>query len=228
MSSDVQRMHDAGVNHLPRTSVQEGPPGGWFQVGSNPRHSMATNRHVCSTAYADLSGRWVVVGARGWLLVGTLNQRVRGSSARRPTKVGHFQCTGSGRCAVGPKGGQSTSSTSTGLVAKIPRSRRWCVTAFGHWVMTAAVRLRQPRSTPRWREGPENFIAKNKEPTTEEPNLGSARRLLNDGQVVGHPPGVHDLTISHARAPGVRCSCGMKMAAFLEHPVACFEWRKAS
>jgi DNA-binding IclR family transcriptional regulator len=30
-----------------------------------------------------------------------------------------------------------------GLVAKIPRSRRWRVTAFGHRVMGASVRLRQ-------------------------------------------------------------------------------------
>ena len=30
-----------------------------------------------------------------------------------------------------------------GLVAKIPRSRRWRVTAFGHQVMGASVRLRQ-------------------------------------------------------------------------------------
>ena len=29
------------------------------------------------------------------------------------------------------------------LVAKIPRSRRWRVTAFGHRVMSASVRLRQ-------------------------------------------------------------------------------------
>jgi len=30
-----------------------------------------------------------------------------------------------------------------GLVAKIPRSRRWRVTHFGHAVMSAAVRLRE-------------------------------------------------------------------------------------
>jgi DNA-binding IclR family transcriptional regulator len=30
-----------------------------------------------------------------------------------------------------------------GLVAKIPRSRRWRVTGFGHRVMSASVRLRQ-------------------------------------------------------------------------------------
>jgi DNA-binding IclR family transcriptional regulator len=30
-----------------------------------------------------------------------------------------------------------------GLVAKIPRSRRWRVTVFGHRVMSASVRLRQ-------------------------------------------------------------------------------------
>ncbi len=30
-----------------------------------------------------------------------------------------------------------------GLVAKIPRSRRWRVTAFGHRIMSASVRLRQ-------------------------------------------------------------------------------------
>ncbi len=30
-----------------------------------------------------------------------------------------------------------------GLVAKIPRSRRWRVTAFSHRVMSASVRLRQ-------------------------------------------------------------------------------------
>jgi hypothetical protein len=30
-----------------------------------------------------------------------------------------------------------------GLVAKIPRSRRWRVTAFGHRVMGTSVRLRQ-------------------------------------------------------------------------------------
>ena len=30
-----------------------------------------------------------------------------------------------------------------GLIAKIPRSRRWRVTAFGHRAMSASVRLRQ-------------------------------------------------------------------------------------
>ena len=30
-----------------------------------------------------------------------------------------------------------------GLIAKIPRSRRWRVTAFGHRIMGASVRLRQ-------------------------------------------------------------------------------------
>jgi hypothetical protein len=30
-----------------------------------------------------------------------------------------------------------------GLVAKIPRSRRWCVTQFGHAVMSAAIQLRE-------------------------------------------------------------------------------------
>ena len=30
-----------------------------------------------------------------------------------------------------------------GLVARIPRSRRWRVTAFGHGVMGAAIKLRQ-------------------------------------------------------------------------------------
>ena len=33
-----------------------------------------------------------------------------------------------------------------GLAAKIPRSRRWRVTAFGHRVMAASVRLRQLHS----------------------------------------------------------------------------------
>jgi len=42
-----------------------------------------------------------------------------------------------------------------GLVAKIPRSRRWRVTAFGHRVMGAS----------------ENFIAKSREVTTEESTL---------------------------------------------------------
>jgi hypothetical protein len=62
-----------------------------------------------------------------------------------------------------------------GLVAKIPRSRRWRVTAFGHRVMGASVRLRQlhfPRALCRGRvRSAENFIAKSKEPTTEESTL---------------------------------------------------------
>jgi hypothetical protein len=46
------------------------------------------------------------------------------------------------------------------LIAKIPRSRRWRVTAFGHRVMGASVRRRQlhfRRSRPRRREEPREF-----------------------------------------------------------------------
>jgi len=37
-----------------------------------------------------------------------------------------------------------------GLVAKIPRSRRWRVTHFGHAVMSVAVRLRRISSRTRF------------------------------------------------------------------------------
>ena len=65
-----------------------------------------------------------------------------------------------------------------GLVAKIPRTRRWRVTAFDHRVMSASVRLRQllPCLLCQGRSrNPTHLIAKSKKPTTEESMLAGGR-----------------------------------------------------
>src|SRR5262249_49498291 len=78
-----------------------------------------------------------------------------------------------------------------GLVAKIPRSRRWRVTAFGHRVMGASVRLRPAGLPCRLRRSgvrsPETFIAKNKEPTTEESTHSTPCEVLLAVLTMTHP-----------------------------------------